>query len=125
MGELNTFPVSYKVQGQRIVIVGGGDESPRLRALATELGIDRQVRFLGWRSDLPRIYADSDVVALTSDNEGTPVSLIEALAAWCAVASTDVGGVRDVLDGGRLGALTPAGERTPLEDECHDVVLRF
>ncbi|HEX6250801.1 MAG TPA: glycosyltransferase family 4 protein [Gemmatimonadaceae bacterium] len=96
------------------VIVGGGDEGPRLRALATELGIDRQVRFLGWRSDLPRIYADSDVVALTSDNEGTPVSLIEALAAGCAVASTDVGGVRDVLDGGRLGALTPAGDASAM-----------
>jgi glycosyltransferase involved in cell wall biosynthesis len=49
-------------------------------------------------------------VALTSRNEGTPVCLIEALAAGCAVVSTDVGGVRDVLEGGRLGLLVPPGD---------------
>lgn len=92
------------------VIVGGGDEEPRLRALAAELGIEPRIRFLGWRTDLPRIYADSDVVVLTSDNEGTPVSLIEALAAARPVVSTEVGGVRDVLEGGRLGLLAPAGD---------------
>lgn len=94
-------------------VVGGGDEAP-LRRLAEELGIASRVRFLGWRSDLARIYADSDIVVLTSNNEGTPVCLIEALAAGCAVASTDVGGVRDVLEGGRLGVLVPAGDADAL-----------
>jgi glycosyltransferase involved in cell wall biosynthesis len=98
------------------VIVGGGEEEARLRRLASELGIAERVRFLGWRGDLPAIYADSDVVVLTSDNEGTPVSIIEALASGCAVAATDVGGVRDVLDGGRLGLLVPAGDAERLAD---------
>ncbi len=91
-------------------VVGGGGEEGRLRALAAELGIEDRVRFLGWRSDLDRIYADSDVVALTSHNEGTPVCLIEALAAGCAVAATDVGGVREVLEDGRLGLVVPPGD---------------
>ncbi len=94
-------------------VVGGGEED-HLRRLAAELGIAERVRFLGWRRDLARIYADSDVVVLTSDNEGTPVCLIEALSAGCAVASTDVGGVRDVLEEGRLGVLAPAGDAETL-----------
>lgn len=89
------------------VVVGAGEEEARVRSLAGELQVAARVRFTGWRRDLPRIYADSDVVVLTSKNEGTPVSVIEALAAGCAVVATDVGGVREVLDGGRLGALCP------------------
>jgi glycosyltransferase involved in cell wall biosynthesis len=91
-------------------VVGGGTEEERLRALAASWGLSEQVRFLGWRNDLEAIYADSDVVVLTSHNEGTPVCLIEALAAGRAVVATDVGGVRDVLGGGRLGTLTPPGD---------------
>ena len=87
------------------VIVGGGAEEARLKARAERLGIANRVRFLGWRADLARIYAGADIVALTSDNEGTPVALIEALAAGRCVVATDVGGVRDVLDNGRLGEL--------------------
>lgn len=89
------------------VIVGGGPEEPRLRARVAELGLSRHVRLLGWRTDLERIYAGSDVVVLSSRNEGTPVALIEALAAGRAVVATDVGGVRDVLAGGDLGKIVP------------------
>lgn len=93
-----------------LVIVGGGSEEQRLRAKVSDLGIAGHVRFLGWRSDLVRIYAGSDIVALSSDNEGTPVAVIEAMAAGRAVIATDVGGVRDVLEGGRLGSLVPRGD---------------
>ena len=72
------------------------------------------MQFLGWRSDLDMIYAGSDIVVLSSDNEGTPVSLIEALAARCAVVSTEVGGVRDVLADGDRGVLVPPGDVTAL-----------
>lgn len=89
------------------VIVGGGPEEPRLRARVEELGLSRHVRVLGWRTDLERIYAGTDVVVLSSRNEGTPVALIEALAAGRAVVATDVGGVRDVLAGGYLGQIVP------------------
>jgi glycosyltransferase involved in cell wall biosynthesis len=94
----------------RFLVVGGGSEESRLRGLAVELGLADRVHFLGWRSDLERIYAGSDLVVLTSINEGTPVCLIEALAAGRAVVATDVGGVSDVLEQGRLGRLVPAGD---------------
>lgn len=82
----------------RFVVVGGGPAAPDLARLSRELGIDAAVRFAGLRTDLPQVYADLDAVVLTSRNEGTPLSLIEAMASGRAVAATDVGGVRDLLE---------------------------
>jgi glycosyltransferase involved in cell wall biosynthesis len=92
-------------------VVGGGELEADLKALARALGIAPRVHFLGFRSDLERILADTDVLALSSVNEGTPVVLIEALAAGCSVVGTAVGGVADVLEDGRWGHLVP--ERSP------------
>lgn len=92
------------------VVAGGGGEESRLRARVAAEGLEDRVRFLGWREDLERIYAGSDVVALTSNNEGTPVCLIEAMAAGRRVAATDVGGVRDLLDAAWAGTVVPAGD---------------
>jgi len=72
------------------------------------------VRFLGWRSDLEAVYYGSDIVALSSDNEGTPVCLIEALACGRAVVATNVGGVADVLEEGRHGLLVPPRDEAAL-----------
>jgi glycosyltransferase involved in cell wall biosynthesis len=94
----------------RFVIVGDGERRAELEALVTQMGLSDAVYFTGWRRDLPLIYADLDVVVISSHNEGTPVSLIEAMAAGVPVVSTAVGGVPDVLRGGELGALTPPGD---------------
>jgi glycosyltransferase involved in cell wall biosynthesis len=91
-------------------IAGDGELREELERRAAALGIAAQVRFLGFRSDLERIYPDLDVLCLTSANEGSPVSLIEGLASGCAAVSTDVGGVRDVLENGRLGVLVKPGD---------------
>lgn len=111
-----------------LAIVGGGPEEGRLRSIAGELGIDDRVRFVGWRDDLARIYSDSTVVALSSDNEGTPVCLIEAMACGCPVIATDVGGVRDVLEEGRLGVVVPPKDvdayATALEELLRDDLRR-
>jgi len=90
-----------------LVLVGGGEEEEGLRASARELGVADRVVFAGWWEDLEAVYYGSDVVALTSDNEGTPVCLIEALACGRPVVATDVGGVADVLEQGKLGLLVP------------------
>jgi glycosyltransferase involved in cell wall biosynthesis len=100
--------------GGVFVVVGGGPERGRLESLARELGVAEDLRFLGWRRDLERVYAGSDVVALASDNEGTPVALIEALAAGVPVVATAVGGVPDLLAGGRLGVLVEPGSAEAL-----------
>jgi glycosyltransferase involved in cell wall biosynthesis len=79
------------------LIVGDGELRADLEAYVSELGLATRVIFTGWRRDLPRIYADLDLVALSSLNEGTPVSLIEAMAAAKPVVATRVGGVADVI----------------------------
>ena len=96
------------------LIVGDGELRPALEARARELGLAGRVRFLGWRGDLDTVYGASDIFVLTSRNEGTPVALIEAMAAGVASVSTDVGGVRDVVTGPDLGSLVPFGDADTL-----------
>ena len=81
----------------RFVVAGDGHLRPRLESEARELGLGETVVFLGNRTDAEAVYAGLDIVALTSLNEGTPLSLIEAMAAGRCVISTRVGGVRDLL----------------------------
>jgi glycosyltransferase involved in cell wall biosynthesis len=91
-------------------VVGDGGLRDSLRNLAAELGIAERVHFLGWRKDMVPVYAALDLLALTSDNEGTPVAVIEAMAAGVPVAATAVGGVPDVVRDGETGRLVPAGD---------------
>lgn len=92
------------------LVVGDGERRAELEALAAGLGLGARVRFLGWRADLDRLYADLDVVVLTSKNEGSPVALIEAMAAGRPVVSTRAGGVEDVVTDGETGAVVPIGD---------------
>lgn len=94
----------------RFVIVGDGERRAALEALAESMGLAEVVRFAGWRSDLRPVYADLDAVVISSDNEGTPVSIIEAMAAGVPVVSTAVGGVPDLLSEGELGRLVHPGD---------------
>jgi glycosyltransferase involved in cell wall biosynthesis len=96
------------------VIVGDGELRLELEQTARAHGIADRTRFLGWRRDLETIYGAADVFLLTSRNEGTPVALIEALAAGVAGVSTDVGGVADVVDTDRAGRLAPFGDAEAL-----------
>jgi len=102
--------VAEAVPQTRFLVVGDGELREELEAYVRDLGLDGSVLFTGWRRDLPRVYADLDVVALTSINEGTPVSLIEALAAGVPVVATAVGGVPDVVADGETGYLVEAGD---------------
>lgn len=81
----------------KFVIIGDGNLRASLEKEAGELGLKEVVKFLGNREDADVFYAGLDVVALTSLNEGTPLSLIEAMANEKAIISTSVGGVIDLL----------------------------
>ncbi|MGH7770923.1 MAG: glycosyltransferase family 4 protein [Candidatus Binatia bacterium] len=98
------------------LIVGDGPLRRDLESRASSLGLEKRVRFLGWRFDLEKIYADLDVAVLSSLNEGTPVSLIEAMAAGRAVVATRVGGVPDVVENGATGLLVPSKDPKALAD---------
>jgi glycosyltransferase involved in cell wall biosynthesis len=93
----------------RLALAGDGESRPALEAFARELGISSYVRFLGYRADLVEILAGTDVAVLSSDREGTPVSLIQAAAAARPLVSTDAGGVREVVDP-RSGLVVPRGD---------------
>lgn len=99
----------------RVAVVGDGELRPSLEALAADLGCAEAVNFLGYRRDVPAIAAASDAAVLTSDNEGTPVALIEAAAAGRPAVATDVGGVRDIVVEG-TGLLAPAGDADALAE---------
>lgn len=81
----------------RFVIIGDGPLRNRLEQLAASLGLVKQVIFAGSRKDAEEFYPALDIVALTSRNEGTPLTLIEAMANARPVISTTVGGVVDLL----------------------------
>ena len=100
----------------RFLIVGDGESRTALEARVDGLGLREAVRFLGWRADLDRLYADLDVVVLTSRNEGSPVALIEAMAAGRAVVSTAVGGVPDVVTHDLTGLLAPLDDAAMVAD---------
>jgi glycosyltransferase involved in cell wall biosynthesis len=97
-----------RLANTHLVIVGDGELRPQLEAEVVRRHLGSRVHFTGWRYDLPDLYSDMDVVALTSLNEGTPVSIIEALAAQRPVVATNVGGVSHVVEDGRTGLLAPA-----------------
>ena len=92
------------------LIVGDGERRGELETLAQSLQITDAVRFLGWRRDLDVVNGATDVFALTSRNEGTPVALIEAMAAAVPGVSTDVGGVGDVIADPSIGRRVPDGD---------------
>jgi len=82
-------------------IVGDGHLRAGLETRAKTAGVGQFVTFTGFRDDAVSLYADFDIAALTSLNEGTPLTLIEAMSCGCAVASTEVGGVVDLMGGRR------------------------
>ncbi|HEY6148738.1 MAG TPA: glycosyltransferase, partial [Thermoanaerobaculia bacterium] len=86
-------------EGPVFVVIGSGfaREMAALQERARAQGLGDGLRFLGTRPDPAVFLADLDLVALTSKNEGTPLSLIEAMAAGLPILATDVGGVRDLL----------------------------
>jgi glycosyltransferase involved in cell wall biosynthesis len=93
-----------------LAIVGDGDIRSQLEVQAAQLGLGGWVRFLGYRRELQPVFAAADVAVLSSDNEGTPVSLIEAAAAKVPAVSTEIGGVAEVVGNGESGLLVPKGD---------------
>ena len=92
----------------RGLIVGDGPERPRLEALARELGLlPAGVAFLGARADVPRLLGRADMLVLTSQHEGFPNALLEAMAARLPVIATPAGDVASLVDDGCTGFIVP------------------
>ena len=94
----------------RFLVVGDGDLLAPLKAQAKNLGISEQVVFAGHRKNVPEILAATDVLCISSNYEGTPLVLFEAMAAGKAVVSTAVDGCKEVIQDKKNGLLVPPGD---------------
>jgi glycosyltransferase involved in cell wall biosynthesis len=99
-----------------LCMVGDGPDRAALEQRARELGVIRDTLFLGYQEDVAPFYAAFDALVLPSSNEGTPVSVIEAMAAGRPVVATRVGGVPDVVRDGEDGFLVETGETDALAE---------
>jgi glycosyltransferase involved in cell wall biosynthesis len=100
--------VSRNNKSVKFLVAGGGDLLEACQKTASEKNLP--IIFLGWRSDIENILSASDIVVLTSDNEGTPLSLIQAGLAGKPTVSTNVGSVKEIVLDGKTGIIT---ELTP------------
>ncbi len=103
-----------RVDDVHVALIGDGPERSRLEQLRDELGLASRVHFTGFLSELENVYPDLDCVVNSSRNEGTPVALIEAMAAGVPVVATAVGGTPDLLRDVALGTLVPPGDADAL-----------
>ncbi len=123
----------------RIIIVGDGDQRASLFEQLNSYHIPynyfpedsqpKTVTFTSWLTAMDDVFAGIDIVALSSLNEGTPVSLIEAQAANKPIVTTDVGGVRDVVLENETAFITPSGDAAAFADALlqltEDALLRI
>ncbi len=102
--------VRSRIPDARLLIVGEGPEGTTLRDQAQTLGISDSVIFAGMRTDVARLMRASTVLALPSQHEALPTTLMEAAACGRAVIATDVDGVPEVVVDGSTGLLVPFGD---------------
>lgn len=115
-------------QKVRAFIIGDGEEAEYLKSYAKDLNItfandqenfDRntQLHFTSWIKNIDEVNAGLDIIALSSNNEGTPVSLIEAQAAGKPIVSTKVGGISNIVKTNKTALLVPSGDRNQFTKE--------
>src|SRR6266481_8826591 len=93
-----------------LVLIGDGALKKRLESQAESLGLSSQIHFLGLRTDIPDVLGAMDVFVLSSDFEGNPLSVMEAMASGLPIVSTAAGGVPDLFERGKEGFLVQPGD---------------
>jgi glycosyltransferase involved in cell wall biosynthesis len=97
VAEFKQYHQQNPLQRVRFLIIGDGSLRQKLEEQVRDLGLSADVMFAGNRTDPENFYPALDLVALTSKNEGTPLTLIEAMANERPIVSTAVGGVVDLI----------------------------
>lgn len=114
---LRAFALTRAERPCRLMILGQGRQQPRLKRLAQTLGIENDVELTGFVDNPYAYLARAAVFVVSSLREGGPNVLIEALACGTPVVATDCPyGPREILDGGRYGALVPVGDPPALAE---------
>ena len=110
------------VDGFRVLLVGEGPRRRELEAAVAARKLSGLVSFLGVRQDIPEILAQADAFVLSSDYEGMPLAILEAMAARRPVVATAVGGVPQLVTNGQTGRLVPPRQPTALADAMEALV---
>jgi glycosyltransferase involved in cell wall biosynthesis len=105
----------------RLLLVGDGPDRDALERLAHDLGVVKRCLFLGYQEDVARFYDAIDAMVLPSVNEGTPVSVIESLAARRPAVATRVGGTPDVIRDGVDGFLVDSDDPDALAERLAEL----
>ncbi|MCJ8291891.1 MAG: glycosyltransferase [Crocinitomicaceae bacterium] len=114
----------------KVFIVGDGPDRRNIQGRVDEINrtFHNVIVMTSWIKDIGTFNAGMDIICLTSKNEGTPVSLIEAQAANIPIVTTDVGGVRDIVDVDQTGFVIPQGDlelyTEKLTELCEDEKIR-
>jgi glycosyltransferase involved in cell wall biosynthesis len=106
----------------RLLIAGEGTEADAIRAQIEQLDLASKVRMLGVRRDIPKLLAASDVFVLSSDREGLPIAVLEAMGAAKPVVATAVGNVPDVVRDGETGRLVPPCDKGALAEALQELL---
>jgi glycosyltransferase involved in cell wall biosynthesis len=112
------------VHDVRFAIAGAGPLRTRLEQEAAMLGLGERVLFLGHRPDVPALLAASDVFVLPSLFEGTPLALLEAMAAGKPVVASAIAGTDEIVEDGETGLLFPAGDAIALANALRRLVAQ-
>lgn len=115
---IDAFEIVHKeIQNSILLFVGDGELKSDLEKYVAKKDIKDHVRFLGTRSDIPELLSVFDIFVLSSDREGLPVALLEAMAAGLPVIATAVGGIPEVINDGWNGYLVPPGNADTLVEK--------
>ncbi|HBC93994.1 MAG TPA: glycosyl transferase family 1 [Pelotomaculum sp.] len=106
----------------KALLVGAGPQLPSVRRMVQTCRLEKVVEFLGERQDIAELLGYSDGLVLTSNIEGLPLVVLEAMAAGKPVIATTVGGIPEVIDNGKTGVLIPPSDTDKLTDAIIDLI---
>jgi glycosyltransferase involved in cell wall biosynthesis len=108
----------------RVFIVGDGDLMPTITKRSEDINekFGNKIHMTSWVFDIASFNPGMDIICLTSDNEGTPVSLIEAQASGVPVVTTDVGGIRDIVSDGNTGYIVSKDDIEKFSEKLLDLI---
>ncbi len=107
----------------QFLIIGDGPQRERLESLAGELSLSRAVHFLGTRSDVPKLLSLVDVLAITSQMEANPISILEAMACEKPVVATRVGSIPETVLDGKTGYLIAPGDAAGIANRVVELLI--
>jgi glycosyltransferase involved in cell wall biosynthesis len=104
------------------LLIGDGPEMPMVRATIHKLGLEERVRLPGFRADGRRFVGLMDLFLITSQFEGLPIAMLEAMALGKPVVATAVGGIPEVITDGQEGLLAPLGSIEQLAEQVTTLI---